>query len=173
MRLFSGNGTPLKDSKKESLKKSKLLLGKSGKICLLFHQILAFDRDIMSGKDSEKEKEESDSLMKKDPWNLSNDSFYDPKHSATSSLAIGLMSAVLQVSLDLTLLSTQASLLNVIDVFANVTFDPVCSCERPGLLLPSLLRFLETRYELKSRVKLRLPSSDQRLCAVTAHNFMF
>ncbi|CAK8683677.1 unnamed protein product [Clavelina lepadiformis] len=71
-----GEGMQSKDHKKDG-KKSKS--GKSG------------NKDL--------EKENNDTLSKKDQWNLSNDHFYDPKKDASNSLALGLMSSVLQHSI--------------------------------------------------------------------------
>nr|CAB3266786.1 transcription initiation factor TFIID subunit 1-like [Phallusia mammillata] len=69
------NEADSKDTKKENQKKSKLASNK--------------------GKDANKDDPD---LSKKDGWNLSNDHFYDPKQAASSGLAIGLMSSVLQHS---------------------------------------------------------------------------
>ena len=68
------------------------------KIMVVTSTSFQFIDGFFAGKDGEKDKDNSDSLMKKDSWNLSNDHFYDPKQSTVNPLAVGLMSAVLQVS---------------------------------------------------------------------------
>uniref|UniRef100_H2YZ45 Transcription initiation factor TFIID subunit 1 histone acetyltransferase domain-containing protein n=1 Tax=Ciona savignyi TaxID=51511 RepID=H2YZ45_CIOSA len=75
------NSPQSKDSKKEAQKKAKVLLGKSGNPIVISN------------------KEADDTISKKDAWNLSNDNFYDPRKAVSDSLAIGLMSSVLQHSI--------------------------------------------------------------------------
>lgn len=109
--LFNYREKATKETKKESLKKSKLLLNKGAFIVIKVNNTccsfphLYFDLLILKisqknkyfSGNKETEEEQEIALAKLDEWNISNDRFYESKKSSSDKMAVGLAVTLLQV----------------------------------------------------------------------------